>query len=677
MEASRNFSFDIQPCSDLRMAINHIVFDSCWFQLPRSEGSSGGYDYDPAFVSSNANFDLTPHPTKWMSFGGGCESGGEYSCVASIGGICCATASSGNCLQCGNNCIPCQDPSYTCGSAGTTGSFYCGTSEDPVSCVHNCPPTRPNTCFTGTNCCGENICQTELACCDDGNWQQPIDPATGEEIYPLAFKQCGFGIAWGLYASDCTYVPLCSRIPCNKQFTITPTAIAMTGRAGNHNPRLTRTNGSVQPITETLQTVATFSRTQLAENVDFVKQLNLTVTDTLTPTQYATPQFPDAYPPLTKEEMNIANGFCSDVPTIYISNCTAPTPCKGESSECSICGVATATLIIKERGPTQPAFVPNGAVFGKSNLIVGQQYEIVTVGNMKWKCYGWLPKTGFNCSNSGPAIGDIFVAADCSNVGGCATQAYCNCASSGTFPVYTGTCLPVRTHTFQVKGRGHTQSLLQRFIDNFDSELWHYFYDTTDTTYRGTKITGYSSTKPYADDYIGGSLINSDCCSNSWQSQYIPKWEKQQCKGCVNGLYYHEKEIVDLKNLNFKSIPDVYVQLFSTYCERHYCFTETFSEGPTGWYVNPCESAEPYQVFPARTWSACYDLRHEQGGGSRGGGVQYVTDYKAVKRNTDALSYAADWGINSSQGLAFNCTCNNIYAPCNGVSTYNIYFLSE
>ncbi len=660
MEASRNFSWDIQPCSMGQMAVNNVTFDSCWFALPRSQGSSGGYDYDPAFVNSNCSA-----PTTWVNFNGGCEGSGAYPCSGVQPSNCCTN--SGSCFVVGQQTF-CNDgcAQTGCGSAGVFSGYAVGVCPN----ITICPPTRPNTCYTTSAvCCTDNPCQATPACCDDGNWQLPISSP-----FTLTTQVCGFGVYPMAYSGCSNY---CKKTPCNSQYC-TGTFVEMTGHSfTNNNPRITRTNGTLQPITETLQTVATFSRNQTAEDVDYAKQINLIVYDTLAPTQYATPQYPIAYAPPTSEEMAVFNMVCAYRSQSVTNSCTTGTTCQEDISECVKCGVATATLIIRERGATQPAFVPNGQ-WGISNLVVGTYYEIVTVGNMKWKCYGWLPQGANTCANSSPAVGDIFLATACSNSGGCATQGYCNCASQATFPVYTGTCLPVLQHTFEVKGRGHTQDLLQRFIDNFASGLWHYTWDTTGSTYRGTAITGYTSTKPYADDWIGGSKINSDCCNEpAWRTPSIPAWEQGGCEGCVNGLYYHEKQIVDLKNLNFKSIPDVYVRLWSDYCETHHCFSTTFYFNALDFDPCYCTSPPcPYQVFPASSVTACYDNRNDFGG-NRSGGISYYTDWKAVKKNTDALSYAGDWAINSTQGRAYNCSCSNPPAPCQGTPSYNIYFLSE
>lgn len=654
---------------------NNIVFDSCWFGLPRAVNCASGWDYDPAFRSSTSS-----DPVRWINFNGGCEEVGEYRWSELFGGQAfgcpscyfstCAEGSEGHTL-CRNSCYGSCFEAPLCGSTGTQGHFSCdSTSSCPNG--YNCPPTYTAVNYTAGGCCTQDCCTHSAPCCDDGAWRLPVSSPQ-----PLATQQCGWGLTYfeGVYGA-------CNSQPCNS-FAGHNTFCVLTGHIGTGNdrtnPRVTHNNGSLQPITETFDIVATIQRTSAAANVDYGDlPIRISFADTTAGSQYATPQFPNPVAPYTRLEMLELNGQCGFAPPLPPNQhalCGNETTCVEHlDGACGVCGVAKIQMEIWERGATQAAMISFGGI-NVSNLTVGEYYEIVEVGTMKWKCYGWIPSV--SCASSTPAIGDLFLATECSNTTGCATQLYCDCADPQ--PMATGTCLPVQQHIFEVKGRGHIVGLLDQLVENFDSGLWHYRWEMTGTTARSINIVGYSSTMTNEDDWVGGSLIASSCCGDNtpaWRFPSIPAWEADECKGCVNGLYYHGQEVINNNKTAFRSIPDVYVQLWSGYSENHNCAILDFEMPEALWWVDPCaEYPTSYVAEPAQEFSVCWNTNHDYGGGWSAM-MNYVTDWVVVKKGSNADSYAMGWAVDQSHGFAYQCT-DLFWYTCENPLIYNVVFLTE
>jgi hypothetical protein len=318
---------------------------------------------------------------------------------------------------------------------------------------------------------------------------------------------------------------------------------------------------------------------------------------------------------LSGPQMNQCNAMCNETPC---GDCAAEldkpcgtndyteVSCKNDS--CCPCAMASVRLRIIERGERIPT----------SAMIEGQEYEVLTIdGGFCYHCFG---------ATSPVAVGDLFVATDCQTGAGAAPCGTCLDGSGN--PLEYDDCpidyvLPVYRHTFEVRGRGHIGTLWQQVIDNFADGTWQYTEDTTDTTYRGFDITGYTTSKS-GTNYVGDTRIIASCCDSPAWVDEPPEHELQGCQGCLRGLYLtyvHDPSTTALFK-RWKSLPRHYFRVATHFREDMDCFSTAFTIAAQ---VYPewldCDGGNPppnIVVLPEQNVSGCVHGECDVGGGVSG-----------------------------------------------------------
>jgi len=531
--------------------------------------------------------------------------------------------------SCKNPCSPCSCAEYPAshlcepaaihacappcngGTVGNSGCWQCPTSEpcefgNCASFCSNCcgfcaqHPTR-----LGRNMMSAGACNCHYDCSDftcenltpynytNTCWQIPVDEWSHERGV-----EAGGGICWqenpeghptgGYYDRS---VSKCNRT----KGSLSVLSVGISIGAGGHYYTPANYNNQNQLVSgnEQAPLVATISRTVAAASYDYNgKHLALfdaqysendyvcgiAATPTSPPRAAVQYDFsaPDpanvtGYYPLTQAEMNACNGFdeCG-AGTTFITNDPLPpltTPCDNATkcTTCSPCQVARVYVNIHERG----------ANISTAQMVIGQEYEIRELGGFCWTCFG---------VGGTPIVGQRFTATAC-NMATCAP-----CLSGGLPKVFAdcpaGVVLPIYRHHFEVRGRGHLGHLWEKLVANFESGLWQYTEDTTETTERGFLITGYSATSS-GESYVGDTQIVGGCCDSPHYFGNHPDYPEQLgyefgCQGCLKNLYVHYEHSPQTTPLQKKyyGLPANWFRLVAQVGEKFRCFRFQFTVPP-------------------------------------------------------------------------------------------------